>query len=317
MAEYLNRVEVPIRTVKIEANFKEKIIVLDGTVAAAVTEEVWDGVVIPGLTSYWHDPGKDEIEYFIYYDDGSYVCQKRRLRMDPQTEAYYWKSYAFADASLEEAETVYSVLSAVHTLQKAERRNKWIEESRQLFDRQIYYEAKWRKYRAQISQMLLYSDFRMLPDYEENFPGEQQMWVTWRKELRKVLPKYETFETPYAAFMHISTMKYPIDPTFYFEKYPEGKDVDGNPVEYLSTEDQYDKLDFKASSDFVAANVANIADFVNNYIESEIFVTTKVYDLIGQLEMFKFFPELDSSLVKPQPAAPPEDNPDPLIDFYD
>lgn len=317
MAEYLNRSDVPLRTTLLEVNFKEKIVVVDTTVACVVEDTVWQEAVVDNLGQYWHDAEKDEIEFFIFYSDKTYLCQKRRLRVDSEDGHAYWKSYAFADASTEEAERIYSIFSAVHTLSKLEKRNKWIDESKKLFDRQFYYEAKYRKYRRQINEMLLYSDWRMLADYEEEFSGEQQMWILWRKKLRKLLPDLETFETPFDAFRHVSTMKFPVDPNVYFGMYPEGKDSDGNVVEYLSTEDQYDKLDFKVSSDFVAANVENIADFVQHHVNEEVYVTQKVYSLIQELEIFKYFPELESSIVKPAPNPPPEEAEYPELEIYE
>jgi hypothetical protein len=301
MSQYsLKREDAHRKHVVVEVNFKEKIIVREVEHACMCTDEIWNGIILAGLGQDWHDPDVDELEYFQYWSDGSYICQKRRLRTDSSTGNTYWKNYAFRDATEEEAERVANIFAGVFTLAKEEKRTNWIEEGKEFFDQEFYYEAKYVKYQKQVASMLLYSDWRMLPDIEEAFEGELEMWKEWRRRLRGLIPKYETFATPYDAFKHVSLMKYPIDPKMYIQKYP------NRDVEYLSTEDQFEKLDFKASSDYVAQNVENISDFVQNWVQSDIIVTEKVYKLIQELEMFDFFPELNSELVKPEKAVIPE-----------
>jgi|TARA_B100000035_G_scaffold314838_1_gene332607 hypothetical protein len=306
--EYLNRADASIRETILEVNFREKLSVRNNFTAAKISDDVWDEKVLPKLNPFWHIEGKDEIEYFIYYSDNSYLCQKRRLRTDPDTNSQYWKTYWYEDATSEQAYEVYELFSALFTLTKEERRTNWVAESKKLFDHQFYYEGKWRKMRGQISEMLLYSDWRMLPDYEEEFEGELALWKEWRKRVRNLLPDLETFESAYAAFEFVSKMKYPLDPNMYVKKYP------NRDVEYLSTDDQFDKLDFKASSDFVAANVANIGDFVRNYAQEDIIVTQKAYALMEELSLFEYFPDLEKSLVKPEANNRPEDYINPTTD---
>lgn len=301
MSEYsLKRENAHRKHVVVEVNFKEKIIIRETEHACMCTDEVWNGIILAGLEQDWHDPDVDELEFFQYWSDGSYVCQKRRLRTDSSTGNTYWKSYAFRDATEDQAERVANIFAGVFTLTKEEKKTNWVAESKKLFDQQFYFEAKYLKYYRQISSMLLYSDWRMLPDIEEEYEGERAHWIEWRRRLRGLLPKYETFDTPYDAFKHVSLIKYPIDPNNYVKKYP------NRDVEYLSTEDQFDKLDFKVSTDFVANNVQNISTFAQNWVQSDIIVSKQVYDLINELEMFDYFPELKSELVKPEPNPDPE-----------
>ena len=91
----------------------------------------------------------------------------------------------------------------------------------------------------------------------------------------------------------------------YVKKYP------NRDVEYLSTDDQFDKLDFNVSTDFVSKNIMNISDFVNNYNQEDIVVTQKAYELMNELELFNYFPALDKTLVKPESALTPEEQNNP------
>lgn len=310
--EITSRSDLIIRDILIEVNFQDKLVVKNSRSAVAINDDAWNEVVIPELTPNWHDAGKDELEFFLYYSDGTYLCQKKRLKVDFTTGSKYWKTYQYADATSEEAERVYNMFDGFSKIQKFERRTKWIEESKKLFDRQLYYESKWRKIRMQINSMLLYSDWRMLADYQEEFAGEQELWKIWRQRLRGLLPDLETFENNYEAFKYVSLLKYPVDPNVYRELYPEGKSESGEDVAYLTTEDQYVKLDFQASTDFVAANIENISDFVNNHVQEEIYVTKKVYDMLNELNAWNYFPELQQQLVKIAPEATPEYEVEPI-----
>ena len=302
MSEYrLKREDAHRKYCRIEVNFKERIIVKDSDLVKQCSEEVWNGIVVAGLGQDWHDVDRDELEYFMFWSDGTYAAQKRRLRTDSETGNTYWKAYGYKDATAEEAERAANIFSSVFTLQTEERRTNWVAESQQLFDRQFYYEAKWTKFRKQISEMLLYSDWRMLADYEEEFDGELELWKEWRRRLRTILPDFDTFDTPFDAFKYVSTMKYPIDPNIYVEKYP------NRDVEYLSTDDQFDKLDFKVSTDFVAQNLVNIADFVRNWQQEEIVVTQAQKALMEELDMYRYFPDLNASLIKAESNPIPEE----------
>jgi hypothetical protein len=153
----------------------------------------------------------------------------------------------------------------------------------------------------EIKAMLAYSDWRMTVDYEEEFDGEQQMWKDWRRALRRVLPDFDTFETSLDAFKAACVAKYPIDPNQYFKQYPNGQDSDGNVVEYMGTDDQFTKLDFIASGDFVAANMEGVVEYLDQIKNDEIEVETKMYELMDELEVGLIYPELKGKLYKEDP----------------
>jgi len=295
-----NRLDESQRSLKtsiLEVNFSNRIVVR-GTVATEIKEDVWNDIILTQLGTTWHDPNKDEIEFFIYNDDGTYFCQRKRSRMDFKTGFFYWRSYQYYEASDEEALRIYNIFRDFAEIQRFDRTTTYIEEAQKLFDSQSYFQDKYQKRRRQISLMLLYSDWRMTIDYEEEFEGEQEMWKEWRRRLRRCLPDYETFDNPYEAFKFVSVLKYPIDPNVYFERYPEGKNADGDEVAYLSTDDQYDRLDFIVSKDFVAASMENILDLVNNFADQEVEITLQVKQILDDLNAWDYFPTLRQDLIK-------------------
>jgi len=139
----------------------------------------------------------------------------------------------------------------------------------------------------EIQELLLYSDWRVLPDAPQKVEGEHEMWVKYRQELRGLLTSYDEYKTSYEAFEYVSKIKFPLDPRKYLEKYPNQE------VEYLTTDDQYVKMDFMASNDWVAARITQISEFVENYTPSEILVRSKILKLLKELKIEQYFPFYD------------------------
>lgn len=295
MEEITSRTTVAQREVILEINFSEKL-AARGQIATHFKDEVWENVILKSLPSTWHDPGKDEIQFLVFYNDKTYFCQKRRSKYDFESKSSYWASYVYSEGSKEQAQELYEIFDGVSRVQKQANYSFWIEKGKELYDQAFYYEAKWVKKMKDIQTMLLYSDWRVLPDAPQKFDGERDMWIKWRDEMRSLMVSYDSFETPYKAFEYVSKLKFPLDPRNYLKEYPE-KDV-----EYLSSEDQYVKQEFMASNDWVAARIMDINDFMENYIPSEVYVTKKVKELLDELKMEQYFPYYDfEKYVKEEP----------------
>jgi hypothetical protein len=293
------QVKAPI----IEVNFDEKVIVSQSQHTVMPRDEAWDKFVLDYLQPLWHDPGKDEMQFFAYYTDGSYMCQRKKKRVDFQNQSSYWQTYQFNILGKEEAEKISLLFDTVFFLEKSAKKESFKESAKEFYDKAFYHEKKYMKMVKEIRGMLLYSDWRMCVDYEEEFDGEQEMWKTWRKALRRVLPKFDTFETAFDAFKAACVAKYPVDPNQYFKQYPDGKDSDGNVVEYMSTEDQFTKMDFIASGDFVAANMEGVVEYLEQVKNDEIEVESKMYELMDTLETNLIYPELKGKLFKQDPTG--------------
>ena len=285
----------------IEVNFDAKVIVSQSQFTVTPRDEAWDQFVLDNLQPLWHDPGKDEMQFFAYYTDGSYMCQRRRKRVDFENQSSYWQTYQFNMPTKEQAEEISRLFDTVFFLEKVAKKESFKESAKEFYDKAFYHEKKYMKMHKEIKAMLAYSDWRMCVDYEEEFDGEQQMWKDWRRALRRVLPDFDTFETSLDAFKAACVAKYPIDPNQYFKQYPNGQDSDGNVVEYMSTEDQFTKLDFIASGDFVAANMEGVVEYLEQIKDDEIEVETKMYELMDELEVGLIYPELKGKLYKEDP----------------
>ena len=281
------------RSSKLEFNFKERAITLgiinQGAVTTFVEDDAWEQKVMPLLTDIWHYENRDELEYIILYSDYTFLCQKRKLKYDFKTESSYWVTYEYKECNVADLVELCDKLEAIVTIQKEVEKNDVLTQVRELNSLDFYYDAKWYKKKDEINKMLLFSDWRVLPDAPQKFEGEKDLWIIWRQKLREILPSNprETFESNFEMFKFITTLKYPIDPSVYLDKYPE------RDVEYLSTDDQYDKYDFVVSKDFTSATMMNLIIFMETYDVEIRPINAKILDLAKKLKLEEVYPGLD------------------------
>lgn len=287
---------IPQRLSKLEIIFDKRLVYVYGDnreyldfakIQTEIDQEVWDSVVLPEMSPLWHDAGKDEMDILIIYTDGSYLCQKKRLKYDYATKSNYWAPYEFKEATGEQIDKLLTLFETITFVQKEVETHTWLSEAKDLINDKFFYDSKYYKRKAEISKMLLYSDWRMLPDAPQLFEGERELWKIWREKLRNLLPPYEEIEDNYEVLKVVALMRYPIDPRVYYEMYP---NLD---VEYLSTDDQYLKRDFQVSKDFVSANILNVVRFAEDYEIRKVPIEKKSLELIKKLELEKVFPGID------------------------
>lgn len=281
------------RKILLEVNFSEKLIYFGTTDnSTVVMEDVWNESVLPYLMPDWHDPDKDELEFFIFYNDNSYFCQKKRKRLNYSTESYYWQSYQSTEKSLEQAKEIYDMFNVIGFVNSENETEKWLEEAQTLVtSNEMFFKDKWSALRRQISEMLSFSDWRILPDVEDKYENEKNMWIQWRETLRSSLPNFDNFSNAYEAFKFCHEYKFPIDPKTYITKYPNKE------VEYLSTDDQYETYSFKAASDYASRNIYTIQEYINTMATNEIKITAEMKQLIEKLKIRKFYPDLMNKLM--------------------
>ena len=189
--------------------------------------------------SYWHDPGKDELETIIFYTDNSCFAQRKKLKYSFETKSNYYSSYQFTapgqDEILEFRNNIVMFLDAI----------KWVEQvdiiqmTNKVDDELLFFDQTYGKKKRQKEQILQACDWRVLPDIDDSYTGEKDEWKKYRAELRSLLiKKPQEFDTPMDFFKDITTMKWPVDPKTYRTEYPNGQDADGNAVEYLKADDE-------------------------------------------------------------------------------
>ena len=235
---------------------------------------------------------KDRIVVFGIYDDGSYTMFKEKMKYDFATKQAKWVKYEETNVTNEEAKQIFEVLkSAVFVQQtvETEARNNAILE---ILTKQEYIDDLYNKTIIKRDDLLRTSDYRVLPDYPEIFPGEKNLWIKWRDELRNCVKLSEEFDNELDYLIYAQEFKWPIDPLVYYSKYS------NNEVEYLSTEDQYDVMPEKVSTgvqDIIRKNSIAVINQQKLRNEQGIPVNKQIYDIIQKYNLSQDLLDFDLS----------------------
>lgn len=230
----------------------------------------------------WHSE-KDVLEFLIFYNTKEYFCQRKKLKYDFNTGASYWSTYEFKGATEEQAVELQRKIANLTASQNIIDKFEMIGKVEKVDKEYFFYDQRYLKRVDEKNKMLAATDWRVLPDVVDSYPGEKDMWIKWRDAMRNLTIKHPSeFENSLELLKHIYNVRWPIDPKKYKELYPEGD------VEYLSTEDQWVDRDVEASTDFVASRLRNIMELRQRYVESGIKVKKEVLEMMKLLKVEDF-----------------------------
>ena len=284
---------ITIREPVVEASFLTQ--TLSYNQKRKVTKDfVWEKM-LEKIDPFWHCKN-DEIEYFFYYNDNTYFCQKRKLRYDFKSKSQYWHTYTWDEPTNEQAKELANFLETFAFVQLDNNTREFWGTIKKVQEEQFYFDKKYYKKIIERNSLLLASDWRILPDAPQKFEGEMDMWLKWRDYLRTLCVKKPTdFENNLDFFKYVSNVKFPVDPRIYYDMYPEFE------VEYLDPEDekQWVDYDFQSSTDFISQNLRNVLSFLENTEDSPKYISEDILKLAKQLELEQVFPGLDLSTYIP------------------
>lgn len=280
------------RTAIIEADFLNKILIKGGDVYEAgqtispkkfdVPADILERFLSEQVDPYWHDKN-DILEYVIIYNDGTYQSQRKRIRYDFESQSNFWSTYSFNGASKDQVESLKNKLIDFVDVISEYKVAQYESVLEKVDENVIFFDQRWLKKFREKQMMLSASDWRVLPDVEDSYPGEKDMWIKWRSTMRsETVKKPQEFDTNLKFLQYLYEHKWPIDPKRYWESYPEGE------VEYLSTPDQWVKYDSEAATDFVDSRLVNILNTSGVFKESLRDIRKSVYDLLKDLRMDDF-----------------------------
>lgn len=221
-------------------------------------DDLTEKFLVESVDDFWHNDN-DKMDFFQYFDDGTYFCQRQKRQYDFKTESSYYKTYSFTGATSAQAKEFCDLCTTFFEV-GVEMRNLEVEKVVKDVDKEVvFYEQRWYKIRRQKTEMLNLSDWRVLPDIEEEYEGERDRWIQWRRWIRKesmVKPTDDRFNgSGLEYFKYTYEMKWPRDPNYYLKLYPNGKLEDGvtDAPAYMDVDDakQWVKHDAEASSDFM------------------------------------------------------------------
>ena len=243
------------------------------------------------IDPFWHTEN-DQLQYFIHYNNGEYFCQRKKLKYDFNTKTNYWQTYNLKNVPEDKINELIDRIQAFVILNADVKKFLAINEVKEIGQESVFYERRLIKKIAEKNAMLSASDWRVLPDVVDTYPGEKDMWMKWRNTLRKeTIRRPEEFENGLEFLKYLYDLKFPVDPKLYFQLYPGGKDQEGNEVEYLSTPEQWVKYDVEASTDFITSNAIRALNYTKGYIESRVRVKKNILKILKEFDVNAVYPE--------------------------
>lgn len=279
-----------IRDTQLTIDFLNKcIFTSDRSNKITVTQELLDKFLDNAVDPFWNS-SKDKIDYFCYYNTDEYFCQRKKLKYDFATESSYWVTYNFTGASQEQAKKFFDLCTEFFNVAKEVKSLKIDAVIKEVDKEYIFFEQRYLKKLAEKNAMLQTSDWRVLPDVPESYPGEKDRWIKWRSHLRsETIKKPSDFESNLQFFKYSYDIKYPIDPNGYKKLYPDGLLEDGKTPapEYMDPEDtnQWVSHDAEAASDFVKTRISGMYQLGGQYKKSYKKVRSSMLDLMKLLEV--------------------------------
>ena len=241
--------------------------------------------------SYWHDPGKDELETVIFYTDNTCFTQRRKLKYSFETKSNYHESYQFTapgqDEILEFRNNITLFLDTIKWVGEVET----IQTTNKVDNELLFFDQTYGKKIRQKEMALNACDWRVLPDIDDSYTGEKDEWKKYRAELRSLLiKKPQDFTRPMDFFKDITTMKWPVDPKTYRTEYPNGQDENGAAVEYLKADDdkQWVETPTEAATDVWSNRLLAMNELRENYKNSSRIVATELRTFMKKIRLEDF-----------------------------
>jgi hypothetical protein len=237
---------------------------------------------------FWHNEN-DQLQAIIFYNDKTCFCQRKKLKYSFESNANYWSSYSFTGYTEEQVVELQSKIATLVETTLFSNRLSVVPKLEKIEKEFMFFDQYYAKRLRERNVLLGNTDWRVLPDVVDSYPGEKDLWIRWRQEVRSLVLREPTdYATPLEFFKSIRQLKWPVDPKFYREQYPDGLDAEGNSVGYLETPDQWVERDTDASNDLLSSRLVNISELRQKYIDSNRVVTTKVKEMMKLLRVEDF-----------------------------
>ena len=239
----------------------------------------------------FHTDTVDELEHVLFYSDDTALIQRRKFKYDFATDQSTSIQYIFngatTDQIVELRQRVVDLTAASHVVREQQIRDKITKIS----EEQLFYDATMNKRKTERTAMLKGSDWRILPDIEDSYEGEKEMWIKWRKALRSMDAFTQGYDDPLDLFKAIKAIKWPIDPSVYRIAYPNNVDPAGNAIEYnLEIDDArlWTERDIDASKDYVNDRLTTVIEWRDRSSNAKRAISREIQDLMKLMRVEDF-----------------------------
>lgn len=252
------------------------------------------------IDSFWHT-AEDELQFFAYYNDGTYYAQRNRQKYDFNSDSVYWSDYQFKGGNTDQAKVVYNLGTAIFLIQTAVKGIATKKKLDGLDKEYAFVEAKWFKRIREKNMILQASDWRILPDVSDSYDGEKQRWIDWRVKIRSIgIPNPDTYDTTLDFMKTLYENVFPIDPKNYRKLYPNDMLEDGvTPAPaFMDANDaqQWTNYDDDASSDFLDSRMINKLSYARERASSVKTIKKDLLDIIKSMDIEAIYPDFDVNL---------------------
>ena len=284
---------ITLREPVITVDFQNNFIIAHKTNRKGLIDSELKEKFIPTIDSFWHTD-KDKLDFFSVDENGIYFCQRRKLQHDFSTNTSYWKVYSFSGGSTEQALQLLNHMLAFLGVVREVKEIKIDKKIKEIDQNIIFFEERYLKKKREKNEMLALSDWRVLPDVVDSYPGEKDMWIKWREYIRSFLLKspsdFSSEPNPGLAFFKWThEIKYPMDPKNYRKLYPDGMLEDGvTPApEFMDKNDplQWVSTDSESSTDFIQSRDLSIYNLSTKFNPEIKKIKKNVLDLMKMMEV--------------------------------
>ena len=171
------------------------------------------------LPNEWSNEN-DRIVSFSIFEDGHHIFEKEKLKFDFNTKQSKWVRYEKNDLTEGQVREFFNIMKAalaVHQLDTEIVRSKAIID---VATTKEYLVQTDEEKKFKLNRLLRGSDWTQLADAKESFPGELELWATYRTYLRDNIKTPEDFEDMLDYLIWDEEYNWPIDPFKYHEMDP-------------------------------------------------------------------------------------------------
>jgi len=226
----------------------------------------------------------DRIILFAVHQNGKVILEKEKLKYNFETKETYWVNYSYKNFTQENAKELFEALKAAVFVHNTNEEIKQYEQLVSIARKQEFLDSMYLDILSTSERMLRETDWRILPDAPESFPGEKDLWIKWREFVRNSPKKPEDFEEEIDFLIYKEDFKWPINPEEYKLQYPNN---DGS--NYLETPDQFVPYETHLNTSSAMSKVdAKLKVALNEYVrakEGGVPIPKQLYDVIEKYSL--------------------------------
>ena len=190
----------------LQVNAITKVIQYQG-IEKTIPDSYWTSDIVPAIYPTW-DADKDKLVLFAWYDNNSYMCQRRKYVMNFKTNAFEWKDYEMEQSDDGSGQTLYNKFKdtffLVDSLATVEYQNEFAK---------IYAATaatSWLTVRLSRNFLLDETDWVFVEDSGVS-ADDKELYKTYRKKLRDLPVDANTTDA--------AAVKFPINPQYFKDIY--------------------------------------------------------------------------------------------------